>query len=278
MGKSSVCSVDGCDRDVAARGWCRPHWKRWNRHGDPLAGGAPRHRNRTCSVAGCETQHDALGYCRSHYTRVQRYGDPLSEVPFQSRMPRDGECFMDLCEGEVFARGLCQAHYYRDWRYGDAGAGLPIYGSFVGMGCAHEGCGKESRRRGYCHAHYLRLLKGTLDVDFVACMDCGDLIDLMATESHGRRRRPIHISRCDSCRRPANPTTTAKLYARDGAACGICGVDVDMTLSHPDPHSPSVDHVIPLAAGGPNVADNCALSHLRCNIRKRARVGWTPAA
>lgn len=30
-----ICSIAGCGRPAAARTWCRPHWKRWKRHGDP---------------------------------------------------------------------------------------------------------------------------------------------------------------------------------------------------------------------------------------------------
>lgn len=33
-----TCTVDGCDRtNIMARGWCSTHYKRWYRHGDPLA-------------------------------------------------------------------------------------------------------------------------------------------------------------------------------------------------------------------------------------------------
>jgi len=32
------CSISECDRPIRARGWCNPHWQRWNKHGDPLAG------------------------------------------------------------------------------------------------------------------------------------------------------------------------------------------------------------------------------------------------
>lgn len=36
--KKRTCSIDGCDNDHYGRGWCRKHWKRWRRHGDPHAG------------------------------------------------------------------------------------------------------------------------------------------------------------------------------------------------------------------------------------------------
>lgn len=38
-----LCSVDGCTRPVFVkkRGLCRPHYCRWQRHGDPTAGAIP---------------------------------------------------------------------------------------------------------------------------------------------------------------------------------------------------------------------------------------------
>lgn len=33
-----TCSIPGCERtNIMARGWCGSHYKRWYRHGDPLA-------------------------------------------------------------------------------------------------------------------------------------------------------------------------------------------------------------------------------------------------
>ena len=32
----TVCAVDGCEKPIDTRGWCRMHYIRWNRHGDPL--------------------------------------------------------------------------------------------------------------------------------------------------------------------------------------------------------------------------------------------------
>lgn len=29
------CSIEGCEKTSDARGWCKMHWKRWKRWGDP---------------------------------------------------------------------------------------------------------------------------------------------------------------------------------------------------------------------------------------------------
>lgn len=42
MAGNPVCKIEDCARPVVnGRGWCASHYKRWKRHGDPLAGGTP---------------------------------------------------------------------------------------------------------------------------------------------------------------------------------------------------------------------------------------------
>lgn len=35
-GRKPTCSIEGCDNEALCRGWCRTHYKRWKRHGDPM--------------------------------------------------------------------------------------------------------------------------------------------------------------------------------------------------------------------------------------------------
>jgi len=35
-----TCVIEGCERKFHAHGWCWPHYRRWQRHGDPLGGNA----------------------------------------------------------------------------------------------------------------------------------------------------------------------------------------------------------------------------------------------
>jgi len=51
--------------------------------------------------------------------------------------------------------------------------------------------------------------------------------------------------------------------------CGICGKPVDKNLKYPDPMSPVIDHIIPIAKGGhPSSIDNLQLAHWSCNRQK----------
>lgn len=74
------------------------------------------------------------------------------------------------------------------------------------------------------------------------------------------------------------PYGMVDIVARDGVQCHLCMRDVDMALPYPDPYSSSVDHVVPLVAGGADVLGNVRLAHLRCNLIKSDRdehgVSW----
>lgn len=38
MAKHRICSITDCDKTAISRTWCRNHYRRWKKHGDPLGG------------------------------------------------------------------------------------------------------------------------------------------------------------------------------------------------------------------------------------------------
>ena len=62
------------------------------------------------------------------------------------------------------------------------------------------------------------------------------------------------------------------VIARSKAACHICGAAIDYTLTHMDPMSFVIDHVVPLHRGGLDDISNIRAAHRACNSKKRARL------
>lgn len=49
--------------------------------------------------------------------------------------------------------------------------------------------------------------------------------------------------------------------------CGICEQEIDYTLVSPDPMSFEVDHIIPVAKGGPDELANKQAAHRRPSLQ-----------
>lgn len=59
--------------------------------------------------------------------------------------------------------------------------------------------------------------------------------------------------------------TLAKVFKRDAGICQLCKKWVQ-------PRYASMDHKFPLSKGGTHTWDNIQLTHLKCNLRKGARI------
>jgi hypothetical protein len=64
-----------------------------------------------------------------------------------------------------------------------------------------------------------------------------------------------------------------EIYERDNWRCGICGTKVDKRLAFPHKMSASLDHIVPLAAGGSHTRRNVQCSHWLCNSQKTSGPG-----
>lgn len=145
-----TCAIEGCSGSVLSRGWCRLHYGRWYRYGDPTATAPQRQAAATCSVEGCEGSHAKikLGMCGKHYQRYAKYGS--TELP-----PRTYR----ICSGPDCARGagtsgLCRSHYKQSH------LGKPLAPLLVASKdlvrpaqCLFPGCGRPHKARGLCKAH-----------------------------------------------------------------------------------------------------------------------------
>ena len=64
-----------------------------------------------------------------------------------------------------------------------------------------------------------------------------------------------------------------KIILATQSVCGICGKPVDKSIKYPDPMSPTIDHIIPIAKGGhPSDMANLQLAHRMCNRAKGTKI------
>jgi HNH endonuclease len=59
-----------------------------------------------------------------------------------------------------------------------------------------------------------------------------------------------------------------QVFERDGWICGLCHEPVDREARWPAAESPSLDHIVPLALGGPHIYENVQCAHFGCNVIK----------
>lgn len=283
------CSLAACDQAHAAQGYCKSHYRRFKRYGDPL-GWKPQ-QTAACEVPGCEGKPWARNMCSAHYQRWRKYGDAAADKPIieqgEARRPIVGPprerrfCVIDGCDTAVHGHGWCFKHYQR-WRaHGD-----PQWEPARHTECAVDRCGKQPRSvtAALCEAHYMRLRRnGTLEAG--QCSVCQEplppdsMINRLFCGSCYLDRRRVRARDQEHRRRAAmlsgesERINSPEIYERDGWRCGLCRRRVDPTLRWPHRMSPSLDHIVPLAKGGHHVRTNVHLAHLTCNLSKRDRGG-----
>lgn len=81
------CAIEDCERRWYCRDWCRPHYTRWSKYGDPLGTPPPKPTVTQCAIEDCtKLRYQAHWLCGSHYMRQYRYGDPLADMRPPRRM------------------------------------------------------------------------------------------------------------------------------------------------------------------------------------------------
>lgn len=77
----STCCIEVCGDKVYVRGYCRPHYRRLMKYGDPNGAPAPR-PEKFCEVVGCANiaRSKSSPVCAKHYHRAYRHGSVEADM------------------------------------------------------------------------------------------------------------------------------------------------------------------------------------------------------
>jgi hypothetical protein len=246
------CTADGCPRRHLAHGLCSVHWKQERR-----ASGAC---NKTATCKQCGKSFE-----RSDRKQVYCSPEHHAEAKRQRRKPTPGSAGNEpLAEDEdhldrVLVRTLVpQARKLRPLSQASAvgAAPAPIL-HLQGLRQGHHSAARH-KARAWCSHECLRRHNAGGDRD-----------------AQRLRRK----GRLDAG--PVTRINRVAVYERDEWRCQLCGGEVPRTAQFPDDWSASLDHVVPITAGGTHTWDNVQLAHLGCNRDKGVDVlddeRWAPA-
>jgi hypothetical protein len=148
--------------------------------------------------------------------------------------------------------------------------------------CTDWICRPNSRKT--CSTRCSRALQNrvpfSVAIDYQICNWCGVLFtrrqDTIArvaqccgqrcSQAAARKRRKAQRK---SRQRGGHQIGLAALCRRDGWRCHLCGRRVRSTMDFNHDLAPSIDHLIPLSAGGQHRWENVALAHRCCNYERQ---------
>ena len=139
-------------------------------------------------------------------------------------------------------------------------------------------CDSDACRRDRAELRRLLSKNGYIGerIDYFGCKECGALFvgkprsnRLYCTrECATRASKRVGKHRRRTAERVGDFITTYDLGVRDGWRCHICGKKITLRAGG-DAMSPSIDHLIPVAADGPHTWANVAIAHKGCNSKRR---------
>lgn len=151
----NICEVDDCHKVVKAYGYCRFHWDRVKKHGDPnvVTRTFRIDPNVPCEIAGCENSVTSKKLCSKHYNRKLKTGSATTPLRKTYR-PKGTPCLVEGCQKKIASNGYCSMHYTRLIKNGDVNRVRKIARYPKNARCEVKDCANKPIANGLCSRHY----------------------------------------------------------------------------------------------------------------------------
>lgn len=229
---NSTCSIDGCEKDFLARGWCSTHYRRWRKTGSLET---TRFIKKSCSVAGCDKPGEKRTWCGTHYARWRKTGDVGSGHISRAKAP--------VVDGSK----PC----------GDCGEWLPL--DSYNMNSHKTGPKSMCRTCERVRNMAWRESNPTYWQEWQKANP-----QLVRDVSNRRRAQKLNGEH--------EKIDRDLVFERDAFECKLCMKPLNMAAKFPHPLSPTLDHIVALNKGGGHLYVNLQAAHFRCNTAKGDRV------
>jgi 5-methylcytosine-specific restriction endonuclease McrA len=267
---ADLCSVNGCSRLIASRGWCGLHYARWRRDGDPLLLETKRATRLQAREAKAAIQAQVVaGYASLQPVQCEGCGHSFQR---QSRGNRDNRRFCSReCsfqwQKSFAAQRVAMPKPLRCCTSCDKPVGsrqflcTPCKGVKASVS-TYVAKQKVERSCEGCSVP----IKGT-----AAKRLCGLCIRKKARSKNRHLRK--HRDRARHFGVRYEPVSALAVFDRDGWRCQVCGVKTPSRLrGSSDPKAPELDHRIPISKGGDHAWNNLQCCCRACNGSKGSRL------
>lgn len=103
-----LCKVKDCNKKYYCLNYCRPHYLKYKKYGNPTKIVHKNIHGDNCAVLGCSSLYFLKDYCEKHYWRNQRYGSPYI---VKKNNEHQELCLAEDCKNIYWAKNLCKNHY-----------------------------------------------------------------------------------------------------------------------------------------------------------------------